>query len=258
MTKQQGISLSFLSSGTAEADDAAALLGERYGCVDPDDADIIIALGGDGMMLQCLHRFMNTGKPIYGMNRGSVGFLMNEYSAEGLIERLQNADTAVIHPLNLEATDVRGRQFTARAINETSMLRQTHQAAKLRISVDSKVRMDELICDGVLVATPTGSTAYNLSAHGPILPSTSRLLTLTPISAFRPRRWRGALIQDHSTVRIDVLEPEKRPVSVAADHVEFRHIKQVVTYSDPTSRSLVLCDRDNGWDERVLTEMFKY
>ncbi|WP_310619374.1 NAD kinase [Flexibacterium corallicola] len=258
MIQREIQSLSFLSSGTEEADTAAEELVQRYGSTHPDKADVLVALGGDGMMLQCLHRFMNSGQPIYGMNRGSVGFLMNEYNPDGLLERLQKADETTIHPLNLEATDVKGRSFKARAINETSMLRQTHQAAKLEVSVDGRVRMDELICDGLLIATPAGSTAYNLSAHGPILPLQSRLLALTPISAFRPRRWRGALLPNQSTVHIKVLEADKRPVSVSADHVEFRNISEIATYEDATSQGHILFDQDQRLDERVLGEMFKY
>ncbi|WP_102866779.1 NAD kinase [Pseudovibrio exalbescens] len=250
--------LHFVSSGTPEADSAKAELEAMYGATTADEADVIVALGGDGMMLQCLHQYMNTDKPLYGMNCGSVGFLMNDYRPQGLLDRLNQAQETRIHPLNVEATDKDGETFTARALNEASFLRQRHQAAKLRITVDGKVRMDELICDGIMVATPAGSTAYNLSAHGPILPIGSSLLALTPISPFRPRRWRGALLPNHVKVQIEVLEADKRPVSTSADHVEFRNVVKVLVYEDTSSESLILFDHDHGWDERILAEMFKY
>ena len=200
--------LAFVASPTPEAQDAAAALGARYAHAPPEQADVVVALGGDGLMLQSLHRFMGTGKPIYGMNRGSVGFLMNDFREDSLVERLEAAQRSIVHPLLMVARDVHGVAHTARAINEVSMLRQTYQAAKLRVSIDDKVRLEELIADGLLVATPAGSTAYNLSANGPILPLNAPLLALTPISAFRPRRWRGALLPDRAQIRIDVIEPE--------------------------------------------------
>ena len=188
----------FLSSGAKEADEALERLVERYGNCEPAQADVIVALGGDGLMLQTLHRMMNAPKPIYGMNRGSVGFLMNEFHDRGLRKRLENARLSIIHPLVMRTIDAKGATRTARAINEVSLLRQTYQAAKLRISIDGEVRLDELIADGVLLATPAGSTAYNLSANGPILPLDAPLMALTPLSAFRPRRWRGALLPDRA------------------------------------------------------------
>ncbi|AXS42640.1 NAD kinase [Breoghania sp. L-A4] len=250
--------LAFVASDTPEAEAARDALHARYDGVAPEDADVIVALGGDGLMLQTLHRFMNTGKPIYGMNRGSVGFLMNEYRETDLLERIRKAEATAIHPLLMRATDVDGREHVARAINEVSMLRQTYQAAKLRITVDERLRLEELVCDGILLATPAGSTAYNLSAHGSILPIYAPLLALTPISAFRPRRWRGALLPDRSKVRIDVLEPAKRPVSAAADHTEIRNVASVFIEQDMTSQSLAMFDQDHSWDERILTEMFRY
>lgn len=250
--------LAFVASDTDEAESARRELVAAHGEVAPEDADVIVALGGDGLMLTTLHRFMNTDKPIYGMNRGSVGFLMNEYRVEQLRERLANSVVTAIHPLIMSATDADGERHTARAINEVSMLRQTYQAAKLRIAIDGKVRLDELICDGVLVATPTGSTAYNLSAHGPILPIHAPLLALTPISPFRPRRWRGALMPNRCRVTIAVLEHEKRPVSAAADHTEIRNVVAVDIREDSRHRSLILFDRDHGWDERILAEQFRY
>ncbi|PLX37102.1 MAG: NAD kinase [Hyphomicrobiales bacterium] len=250
--------VAFVASPTDEARLALRRLSEIYGDTPPDEADVIVALGGDGLMLRALHQFMNTGKPIYGMNRGSVGFLMNEFREEELLERLNKAEPTGIRPLLMEATDIDGLHHTARAINEVSLLRQTYQASKLRISIDGRVRLEELICDGVLVATPAGSTAYNLSAHGPILPIYAPLLALTPISAFRPRRWRGALLPDRAQVRIDVLDAVNRPVSAAADHNEIRSVAEVLVRQDPDSQSLIMFDPDHSWDERILTEQFRY
>ncbi|MEI2383999.1 NAD kinase [Breoghania sp. JC706] len=261
MNSQLGKSIekiAFVSSRTPEARAARDHLSALYGDVPAEEADVIVALGGDGLMLQTMHRFMNSHVPIYGMNRGSVGFLMNEYAEEGLIDRLRKAVATTIHPLLMEAVDIDGEVYTARAINEVSMLRQTYQAAKLKVTVDTRVRLEELICDGILVATPAGSTAYNLSAHGPLLPIYAPLLALTPISPFRPRRWRGALLPNRSRVRIDVLEPDKRPVSAAADHIEIRNVRSVAVAEDAASESLIMFDPDHGWDERILTEMFRY
>lgn len=201
--------IAFLCTPTVEGRAAREALVSRYGDVDPEEAEIVVALGGDGFMLQTLHRFMGTRKPIYGMNRGSVGFLMNDFSVFNLEGRLSVAEASVVHPLLMEATDCEGAISTARAINEVSLLRQSYQAAKMRISIDGKERLDELAGDGVLVATPVGSTAYNLSAHGPILPLDATMMALTPISAFRPRGWRGALLPDQAKVTIDILEVEK-------------------------------------------------
>jgi NAD+ kinase len=248
--------IAFLSSGTGEADEALARLARRYGAVDCEGADVIVALGGDGLMLQTLHRFMGANKPIYGMNRGSIGFLMNEYQEEGLRERLAAAHASTIHPLTMKAQDMRGAALEARAINEVSLLRQSYQAAKLKISVDAKERMAELVADGVLIATPAGSTAYNLSANGPILPLDAPLMALTPISAFRPRRWRGALLPDKARVTIDVLEADKRPVSAVADHVEFRNVARVDVEMDHATGCIILHDPGHSLDERILREQF--
>lgn len=250
--------LAFVAADTEEANAAAARLAARYGSCDPEEADVIVALGGDGLMLSCLHRFMSTGKPTFGMNRGSVGFLMNEFAVDGLHERLAAAETTSIRPLHMRAVDVEGERFEARAINEVSLLRQTHQAAKLSIDIDGRPRLPELVCDGVLVATPAGSTAYNLSAHGPILPINAKLLALTPISAFRPRRWRGALLPSHVTVRITCLEREKRPVAAAADNVEIRRVATVDVCEDRTATCAIMFDPDHSWDERILAEQFTY
>ncbi|MDJ1159370.1 NAD kinase [Chelatococcus sp. SYSU_G07232] len=251
-------SIAFVSSGAPEADEALATLVARYGNHDPDTADVVVALGGDGLMLQTLHHFMGTAKPIYGMNRGSVGFLMNEFEDDNLVERLEQAHRSVVHPLLMIAHDAHGATHQARAINEVSMLRQTYQAAKLRISVDGKARLSELVADGILVATPAGSTAYNLSANGPILPLNAPLLALTPISAFRPRRWRGALLPDHARVRIDVLEADKRPVSAVADHTEFRSVSRVDIAMDRSVELVMLHDPGHSLDERILREQFGY
>jgi len=251
-------SIAFLASPIDEADEARDRLVDRYGGADPEDADVIVALGGDGFMLQTLHRFMNSGKPIYGMNRGSVGFLMNEFSEDDLPERLDEAETAVIRPLSMSATDSDGKEHTALAINEVSLLRQTYQAAKLRILIDGKVRLDEMICDGILVSTPAGSTAYNLSAHGPIIPINSPLLALTPISPFRPRRWRGALLSNEARIDIEVLEVAKRPVSAVADHTEIRSVVHVHVEEAKGASALMLFDPGHNLDERILAEQFGY
>lgn len=250
--------VAFVASRTEEAQAARARLASLYGDPSAEEADAIVALGGDGLMLEALHRFMNTGKPIYGMNRGSVGFLMNEFREEGLLERLGQGDITALRPLKMEATDIHGALHIAHAFNEVSLLRELHQAAKLRISIDGRIRLEELICDGILVATPAGSTAYNLSAHGPILPINAQLLALTSISAFRPRRWRGALLSRTARVTIEVLEIEKRPVAAAADHLEIRSVRRVDIYEDPVCTGLVMFDADHSWEERNLAEQFRY
>jgi NAD+ kinase len=250
--------IAFIAAATDEAQAAQRRLSRRYGGTTAESADVVVALGGDGFMLQTLHAFMNTGKPIYGMNCGSVGFLMNEFHAEGLERRIAAAVTTAVHPLAMRALDADGESHTAYAINEVSLLRQSYQAAKLRVSIDGHVRMEELICDGILVATPAGSTAYNLSAHGPILPIYAPLLAITPISAFRPRTWRGALVPDRVTVRIEALEAEKRPVNAVADNVEFKSVVEVVVAQDKKAESLIMFDPDHSWDERILSEQFRY
>jgi NAD+ kinase len=250
--------IAFIASGVEEARNAQTRLAARYRGAAPEEADVIVALGGDGFMLQTLHAFMNTGKPIYGMNCGSVGFLMNEFSEDRLPERLEAAMSWDVHPLAMTAVDADGRTHTAYAINEVSLLRQSFQAGKLRVDIDGKTRLDELICDGILVATPAGSTAYNLSAHGPILPIYAPLLAITPISAFRPRTWRGALVPDRATVKITALEADKRPVNAVADNVEFKSVVEVTVKQDKQAQSLILFDPDHSWDERILTEQFRY
>src|SRR5208283_1972059 len=234
--------LAFLSSGAPEAEEARGRLVEKYVDVPPEEADCIVALGGDGLMLRTLHRFLGDGKPIYGMNRGSVGFLMNTYRESGLRKRIAAAKRSIIHPLLMQAIDRGGGEFTAHAINDVSLLRQTAQIAKLRILVNGAEAMAELIADGVLVSTPAGSTAYNLSAHGPILPLNAPLMALTPISAFRPRRWHGALLPDRAKLRFEVLEAQKRPVSVVAVHVEYHHVVNDNVEMDHETRLVLLHD----------------
>lgn len=247
--------VTFLASDRAEAQEARDRLIARYGDAG-DGAQVIVALGGDGFMLETLHGALADGKPIYGMNRGSVGFLMNEYSEDGLLERISAAERAVIHPLAMVAIDSKRKQHRALAINEVSLLRQTRQTAKLRISIDGKVRMAELVCDGALVSTPAGSTAYNLSAHGPIIPIDARVMALTPISAFRPRRWRGALLAHTARVTFEVLEADKRPVSAVADNVEVRDVLEVHISEDRSVSLSMLFDAGRSLEERVLAEQF--
>jgi NAD+ kinase len=249
-------SIAFMASPTPEAQEAEAALKAHYPSVEPDHADVVVALGGDGLMLQTLHRFMGTGKPIYGMNKGSVGFLMNEFGTEDLLTRLEQAERSVAHPLRMEAVDVQGVRHSAHAVNEVYMFRQTYQTAKLRIEIDGRVRLSELIADGVLVATPAGSTAYNLSVNGPILPLNAPLLALTPISAFRPRRWGGALLPDRAMIRFEVIEPERRPVSAVADHTETRRVAAVNVSMDYSIDLVMLHDPGHSLDERILREQF--
>jgi len=251
-------SIAFVASSAPDAQSALKALQDRYAHVSPEEADVIVALGGDGLMLQSLHTFMGTAKPIYGMNKGTVGFLMNDFREDDLYERLEAAERSVVHPLLMVAWDVHGVAHTARAINEVSMLRQTYQAAKLRVSVDNRVRIPELIADGTLVATPAGSTAYNLSVGGPILPLNAPLLALTPISAFRPRRWRGALLPDYAKIQVEVLEAENRPVSAVADHTEFRSVSRVDVSMDRSVDLAMLHDPGHSLDERILREQFGY
>jgi len=246
----------FMGSGVEEAQASLRTLRHRFGHVRPADADVIVALGGDGFMLHTLHETMDLPVPVYGMNRGTVGFLMNDYSEDDLPERLAEAQLAVINPLRMTATDEQGTETQALAINEVSLLRQTRQAAKIRIYVDGERRMEELICDGVMVATPAGSTAYNLSAHGPILPIQSKVMALTAISAFRPRRWRGAILPWEAHVRFEVIERAKRPVSATADAVEVRRVASVDIAVAPEIEMHLLYDPGHGLEERLLREQF--
>ncbi len=248
--------LAFVASSRPESQAAKTRLEAQYGASTESEADVIVALGGDGFMLETLHRTLPSERPIYGMNCGSVGFLMNDFQEDGLLERIGAAEQAVIHPLAMTAVDAAGATHEALAINEVSLLRQTYQTAKLRILIDGKERMKELACDGVLVATPAGSTAYNLSAHGPIIPLDARMLALTPISAFRPRRWRGALLRHTARVAIEVLEPDKRPVSAVADNFEVRDVVEVEVAEDRSVRLCMLFDAGRSLEERVLAEQF--
>ena len=249
-------SIHFAASNSDAAQEALPRLTERYGQTPAANADVIVALGGDGFMLHMLHDTLHLPAPVYGMNRGSVGFMMNDYHEDDLPERLNAAESTVINPLRMTATTVTGLTTEALAINEVSMLRQTYQAAKLRISVDGKERLPELICDGALIATPAGSTAYNLSAHGPILPIESALMALTPISAFRPRRWRGAVLPHDAKVTIEVLEDAKRPVLAVADSTEVRQVSRVEVAFHEQIRISLLYDPGHGLNERILKEQF--
>ena len=248
--------LAFVADNRPDATAARDRLAARYDGVTEEAADAVVALGGDGFMLETLHRNLPGSKPIYGMNRGSVGFLMNEYGEDQLLERINAAEHAVIFPLSMHAICRDGQEVRAMAINEVSLLRQTHQTAKLKILIDGKERLDELVCDGALVCTPAGSTAYNLSAHGPIIPIGSQVMGLTPISAFRPRRWRGALVPHTAKVTFEVLEPAKRPVSAVADNVEVRHVARVHVVEDRTQPLVMLFDAGRSLEERILAEQF--
>ena len=250
--------IAFVASDNPEACAALVRLSQQYGNAEPRDADAIVALGGDGLMLQTLHKYMKDQIPIYGMNRGSVGFLMNEYHEDNLRARLAGAEISRIHPLAMTAHDRDGNVHRELAINEVSLFRQTYQAAKLAIAIDGKMRLEELICDGILVSTPAGSTAYNLSAYGPILPIDAPLLALTPISPFRPRRWRGALLPNGAHIRLTVLEAEKRPVSAVADHAETRDVVSVEVEEARSIDLFMMFDPGHSLDERILSEQFRY
>ena len=248
--------IAFAASDAPLAQEARARLAAAYGDVPPDRAEVIVALGGDGFMLQTLHATEGRGTPVYGMNRGTVGFLMNAYAEEDLPARLAAAEEAILNPLAMTATTVQGATHRALAINEVSLLRAGPQAAKLRLSVDGRVRLEELVCDGVLVATPAGSTAYNYSAHGPVLPIGSGVLALTAIAPFRPRRWRGALLPQTAEVLVDVLDPLRRPVMADADSRSVRDVTRVAIRSEPAVRHRILFDPGHGLDERLLQEQF--
>ncbi|HEY1414833.1 MAG TPA: NAD kinase [Caulobacteraceae bacterium] len=249
--------LAFIASDRPEAREARSRLVGRYGESEIGEADVIVALGGDGFMLEVLHGNLAARRPIYGMNRGSVGFLMNDYREDDLLARIAAAEEAVIHPLDMIAADSAGRTHKALAINDVSLLRETRQTAKLRVLIDGKPRLEELICDGVLVSTPAGSTAYNLSAHGPIIPIDAHVLAVTPISAFRPRRWRGALISHKAQVTFEILESDKRPVSAVADNVEVRDVIRVDVTEDRSISLSVLFDAGRSLEERMLAEQFQ-
>ena len=251
--------LAFVASPTDKSQGALDDLCARYGTCDPSEADVIVALGGDGFMLETLHQFLGRGVPVYGMNRGSVGFLMNEYiDGDDLVARISEAEETALSPLRMTATTQNGDTIEAVAINEVALFRETRQTAKIKISIDGVVRLEELICDGVLVSTPAGSTAYNLSAHGPIVPIGAQVLALTPISAFRPRRWRGALLPFGTTFDLTVLEPIKRPVSAVADFTEVRDVVHVRVVEDPERHVRLLFDPEHNLEERILMEQFSF
>jgi NAD+ kinase len=248
--------IAFVAADTPPARKALARLTKRYGQHKPKDAQVIVALGGDGFMLDTLHSTMALNKPVFGMHRGTVGFLMNRYDDKGLRERLARAHEVALYPLRMQAVTTGGKKKTALAINEVSMLRQTRQAAKIRISVDGRERLSELICDGALVCTAAGSTAYNLSVHGPVLPLDSNILALTPISAFRPRRWRGAILPHTATVRFEILESAKRSVSAVADSEEVRDVTEVTVREARDVTIRLLFDPELNLGERILLEQF--
>ena len=249
--------VAFVASELTEAQDALKRLKELYPSVAPEEADVIVALGGDGFVLEALHRYMDTKIPIYGMNRGTVGFLMNEYDEDSLIERLEKADASKLKPLRMQAWDINGDKHEALAINEVSLLRETRQAAKLKILIDGIERLDDMICDGALVSTPAGSTAYNLSAHGPIIPIGADVLALTPISVFRPRRWRGALLPKTAKVEFQVASPKTRPVSATADSTEIRDVERVIVFEDQDNAMTLLYNSDHNLEERIIKEQFQ-
>jgi NAD+ kinase len=256
MSEGKTLRLAFVASEWSEAQDARRRLIAIHGDAPWEEADVVVALGGDGFMLETLHRNLGARRPIYGMNRGSVGFLMNDYDETDLAARIAGAEQAIIHPLSMTAIDSTGGEHRALAINDVSLLRSTRQAAKLRILIDGRIRMEELICDGALVATPAGSTAYNLSAHGPIIPLDAQVLALTPISAFRPRRWRGALLSHKASVSFEILEAVKRPVSAVADNVEVRNVMRVDVVEDRNISLAILFDAGRSLEERMLAEQF--
>ena len=247
-----------LASDRDEAQAAARSLAKRYSVAERDAADVLVVLGGDGFMLQTLHAMLEAGdeRPLFGMNRGTVGFLMNDWKQGGLAERLGAAKAVKVRPLAMRATRVDGSVAEHPAINEVSLLRQTRQTAKIELSVDGRVVMDELVCDGVLVATPAGSTAYNFSARGPILPLSAKMLALTPIAPFRPRRWTGAIVPDDVAVRLRVLEPDQRPVAAVADQVEVRDVAEVSVTLDRKRALTLLFDPEHALDERIAMEQF--
>jgi NAD+ kinase len=254
----RSLGIGLLSSPTDVAEAAVALLSRRYEFADADKAETLVALGGDGFLLQTLHGMLEAGtpKPVFGMNRGTVGFLMNDWRIDKLPERIAAAKAIRVAPLEMRATTVSGETFTYAAINEVSLLRETRQTAKIQISVNGRVALPELACDGVLVATPAGSTAYNLSAHGPILPLQAKMLALTPISPFRPRRWSGAILPDDTAICFTILEAENRPVSAVADQIEVRDVARVEVRLDRERSLTLLFDPEHALDERIALEQF--
>ncbi|MBT7582019.1 MAG: NAD kinase [Kordiimonadaceae bacterium] len=250
------IKLALVNGDTEAASSSAAELQKIYDFVPLEEADVIVALGGDGFMLHLLHELLEVEVPIFGMNLGTVGFLLNEFKPEHLLDRIKDAIPFIMYPLKMETVTVTGEHISALAFNEVSLLRETRQTAKIKIYIDDKLRMEELACDGVLISPPAGSTAYNLSAHGPIIPLHADILALTPISAFRPRRWRGALISQKSEIRFEVCQPAKRPVSAVADTIEVRNVKSVAVKQDYSNAKTLLFDKEHTLEERILNEQF--
>ncbi len=248
--------IALVASDTDMAQKAAEELRKRYDFVDIEEADIIVALGGDGFILHLIHDIMPHKASIFGMNKGTVGFLLNDYRKDGLMERISASTSITLHPLRMTVQTETGEEIEALAINEVSLLRQTRQTAKIRICVDNKPRLDELVCDGILLSTPAGSTAYNLSAHGPIIPMNAEIMAMTPISAFRPRRWKGALLPQNSNVTFDVIDPKKRPVSAVADTKEVRNVTKVNIRQDRSIKINLLFDSHHTLEERILNEQF--
>ena len=246
----------FVSSGSPAAESAISELSQQYGNASIEECDVIVVLGGDGFVLHCLHKYLDTGKPIYGMNRGTVGFLLNEYNADGLLERIAAAQPEVLHPLTMTATTVDGETTKALAFNEVSVLRSSRQSANLKISVDDNVQLEKLVADGILVSSAAGSTAYNLSVHGPVVPIGSDLMALTAISPFRPRRWRGALLSHTAVVKIENLDPEKRPISASADQTEVDNIVSLEVSQLASKCVSMLFDEGHSLNERILREQF--
>jgi NAD+ kinase len=248
--------VAFVAADAQAARDALTVLTERYGQHEPENADVIVALGGDGFMLEAVNTYMQLKIPFFGMHRGTVGFLMNRYDDSDLMERLGQTTEQTLYPLRMKTLDAAGNRYEALATNEVSMLRQTRQAAKIKIFVDGRERMSELICDGALVSTPAGSSAYNASVNGPVLPLGANVLALTPISAFRPRRWRGAILPHTASVKFEMLEPEKRPVSAVADRDEVRDVVEVTVSEDRSISMRMLFDPEHNLEERIVAEQF--
>lgn len=248
--------LAFVASETDVAQRARTALVKRYGSVEPGEAEIIVSLGGDGFMLRTLHTYRTVGVPFYGMKLGRLGFLMNQHELDALAERIERAHPAVLNPLEMHSTCCDGTEHRALAFNEVAMLRQSNQAAHMRVSLNGEVKLDELVCDGILVCTPAGSTAYNLSAHGPILPLDANVLALTPISPFRPRRWRGAILPHATRVGFDTKDPNKRPISATADFHEVRDVRSVEIKQSRRSSVRLLFDPEHNLQQRILDEQF--
>jgi NAD+ kinase len=248
--------ITFISSETKQASDARTKLVALYGNSELSKADVIVALGGDGLMLQVLHQFIETEIPIYGINCGSVGFLMNELNYDELLNKIKDSEITTINPLKMTVTDINNEKHTEIAINEVALSRTTYQAAKLKISINNKVRLNELISDGLLISTPAGSTAYNLSADGPILPINAKLMAMTPTSPFRPRRWKGALLDINSIVEIEVLDPDFRKVNATADNHEINNAKNIIISNDESKRLHIMFDSNHNLEERIIREQF--